>query len=330
MTAERTGADEPGTAGPVATAIVVTYHSEAHITDCLTALRSAGLAVRVVDNASTDGTARLLATRFPTVARTVNTNNIGFAAAVNQALPTVDTDIVLLVNPDCVVPPATARALIALLQARPDVGIAGPRLVGTDGRVAISAHPFESLTSVLASRFGGSLMPVGVRRLLSGGTRRRTYDVCRNPGPPVPVDWVSGACMAIRTGLLEQLGGLDEGYFMYYEDEELCWQAGRLGARVYYVPEVEAIHVIGASSRDPSWIWPHLYRSMLRFFARHRRRTYPLVRAAVLLRALLGIGFAVARRRGQHPARGRAWWQVARIALTATADTMRRDGRCTF
>jgi N-acetylglucosaminyl-diphospho-decaprenol L-rhamnosyltransferase len=330
MRTERTEHGEPGASGPEATAIVVTHQSEAHIADCLTALRGAGLAVQVVDNASTDGTARLLATRFPTVPRTLNVTNIGFSAAVNQALATVDSDIVLLVNPDCVLPAGTARALLALVRARPDVGIAGPRLVGANGRVAISAHPFESLTTVLTSRFGGSLMPVGLRRLLSGRTRRQSYDACRNPGPPVPVDWVSGACMAVRTGLLKQLGGLDEGYFMYYEDEELCWQARRLGARVFYVPEVQAIHVGGASSTDPSWGWPHLYRSMLRFFARHRRRSYPLVRAAVLIRALLGIGLAVVRRREQYAAAGRAWRHVARIALSATSGTMEREGRCTF
>jgi N-acetylglucosaminyl-diphospho-decaprenol L-rhamnosyltransferase len=313
-----------------ATAIVVTHNSEAHVADCLTALRRAGLAVLVVDNASTDETARLVATRFPAVVQVVNRTNAGFAAAVNQALAAVDHGIVLLVNPDCVLPASTARALVTLLEQRPEIGVAGPRLVGADGHTAISAHPFESLASVLASRFGGSLLPEGLRRLLSGKRRRHAYDACRHPGPPTTVDWVSGACMAVRTELLRELGGLDQGYFMYYEDEELCLRAWQRGARVCYVPAVEAIHVGGASSSDPSWIWPHLYRSMLRFFARHRPHSYPAVRAAVLLRALLGLGLAFLCPAPQRAAdRARAWVRVARIAVTATADSIRGESQCT-
>lgn len=315
-----------------ATAIVVTHNSQLHIADCLSALHDAGLAVRVIDNASEDATARLVASRCPTVPQVVNDTNTGFAAAVNQALAHVDDDIVLLVNPDCMLPASTARALVAHLRTRSDIAIVGPRLIDADGRTANSAHPFESLTSVLASRFGGSLLPVGLRRLLSGKRRKQAYDACRNPhpGPPVAVDWVSGACMAARTQVLKKLGGLDEGYFMYYEDEELCMQVWKHGSQVCYMPAVHATHVGGASSNDPLWVWPHLYRSMLRFFARHRRRSYPAVRAAVLLRALLGAGLALAHPTRQHAARRtRAWARVARIALTHRARAIGGEGPCT-
>ncbi|GAA1880469.1 glycosyltransferase family 2 protein [Streptantibioticus ferralitis] len=307
--------------GPEATAIVVTYNSSAHIIACLTALRQADAAVQVVDNASCDNTADLVAAHFPEVALRINTANVGFAAAVNQALAGVRTDVVILVNPDCVLPAATAHALLCTVRAQPHVGVAGPRIVGPDGRTAISAHPFETWFSVLASRFGGSLLPTKLRWLLCGGQRRRVYDACLEPGHPTAVDWVSGACLAARTSLLRQLGGLDEGYFMFYEDEELCLQAWRQGAHVVYVPAVTATHVGGAStSDDPSRVWPHLYSSMLRFFARHRRRSYPLVRAIVLLRAVIGIGCAFARlpaHRTTALARVRAWSRVLRLAATA-------------
>jgi GT2 family glycosyltransferase len=257
-----------------------------------------------------------------------NPVNVGFATAVNQGLAGVDTDVVLLVNPDCVLPPATAQELIKTVRTRPDVGIAGPRLREPAGQVAISAHPFESLTSVFASQFGGALLPVGVRRLFSGARRRRAYDACTNPGGTVAVDWLSGACLAVRARLITEIGGLDEGYFMYYEDEELCLQAWRRGAAVVYVPAVEAIHVGGASSA-PGVTCPHLYRSMLRFFARNRRSTFPLLRLMVVLRALLGIGLAALRRMGrpgrQAGWRGRVWLEVCRIALAATPDTIGRS-----
>ncbi|MDJ0341176.1 glycosyltransferase family 2 protein [Streptomyces sp. H10-C2] len=304
-----------------ATAIVVTYNSTTHISSCLGALIDAGLAVRVVDNASSDGTAAFVAARFPEVPVISNSANVGYAAAINQALAATDTDIVLLVNPDCMVPAATARGLVHTIRSGPQVGVAGPRLVDPDGNIAISAHPFESWITVLASRFGGGLLPVPLRRLFCGTRRRSTYDACRQPGLPIAVDWLSGACMAVRTALLRQIGGLDEGYFMYYEDEELCLQVWRQGAQVLYVPAVKAIHVGGASCDDPSWIWPHLYRSLLRFFARHRPRSYPVVRATILLRAVLGVALAVARqpRAGVRAnPRVRAWAQVVQIARTAT------------
>jgi N-acetylglucosaminyl-diphospho-decaprenol L-rhamnosyltransferase len=309
-----------------ATAIVITHNSEKCIGGSLAALCRAGLTVRVVDNASIDRTVALVTKDFPGVEMIANQVNVGFAAAVNQALHGVDSDITLLVNPDCVLPETTARELVSVLRLRPEVGIVGPRLIGADGRVAISAHPFESLASVVASRFGGHLAPVALRRMLCGNRRRRTYDACRGSGTAVSVDWLSGACLAVRTCLMTDIGGLNEKYFLYYEDEELCLQARRRGKEVLYVPTVEAIHSGGgSSSEDPTSTWPHLYRSMLLFFARHRRSTFQPVRAVVLLRALIGIGLAGARlpvRPQTAAARARAWTEVTRIALTATRNRL--------
>ncbi|MEN3615609.1 glycosyltransferase family 2 protein [Plantactinospora sp. ZYX-F-223] len=318
--------------GAVATAVLVTHNSARHIAAALAPLLRAGLAVRVVDNASRDGTVALLAREFPAVEVIANARNVGFAAAVNQAIAGCDSDVVLLVNPDCVLPVGTAWTLLGYLDSHPTVGIVGPRLLDHQGRVAISAHPFEDLTSVLLSRFGGSLVPVRLRRLVSGARRRSAYDACRQPSGPASVDWLSGACLAIRRALLTELGGLDESYFMYYEDEELCLQARRRGVEVVLLPTVSATHTGGGSSADPNWIWPHLYRSMLHFFARHRRSTYQAVRFAVLLRALLGIGLAAVRlavspRSGA--ARARAWFSVARIAATTTPSAAERQPACT-
>ncbi|MFE9188239.1 glycosyltransferase family 2 protein [Micromonospora sp. NPDC007208] len=302
-----------------ATAVVVTHNSERQIVAALTALRQAQVPVRLVDNASTDGTVDLVRRRFPEVTVLASPTNSGFATAVNRAAAGVDTDVVLLVNPDCVVTPGTVAELVRVLRDRPSVGIAGPRLIDAHGRVAISAHRFESLVTVLASRFGGALVPVSLRRLLSGRQRRAAYDACVRGAQPVAVDWLSGACLAVRRELFVAVGGLDEGYFLYYEDEELCLQAARRGAEVLYVPSVTAVHTGGASSSDPAWIWPHLYRSMLRYFARHRAGTLRAVRGVVLLRALIGIGLAGARMPLQPragTARLRAWTRVGRIAVT--------------
>jgi N-acetylglucosaminyl-diphospho-decaprenol L-rhamnosyltransferase len=291
-----------------ATAIVVTHNSAGQIGQSLAALRDSGAAVRVVDNASTDRTAALVRHEHPDVWFEPNAANVGFARAVNQALRGTSGDVVLLVNPDCVTPAETVRGLVGHLREHPEVGIAGPRLVGAGGETAISAHPFESLASVLASRFGGSLLPAAVRRRLGGAPPAVG---------PVAVDWLSGACLAVRGDLLRELGGLDERYFLYYEDEELCLQVHRRGYEVVLLPQLHAVHVGGASSQ-PGTTWPHLYRSMLIFFGSHRRSSYQLVRLAVLVRAVLGLGLAQSRRilhRSGAELRFRAWREIAAIAL---------------
>lgn len=300
-----------------ATAVVVTHNSAGQIADCLAALQDAGMAIRVVDNASSDGTVRLIRRRFPAVDLVAGRENVGFARAVNRAAAGVTGEVILLVNPDCVIPPATTGALLAFLADHPSVGITGPALVGPDGRLAVSAHPFETVTSVVVSRFGGTLLPVRARRLVSGPARRRAYDSCRAGAPAATsVDWLSGACLAVRTDLFHAIGGLDEAYFLYYEDEELCLQARRRRFDVVHLPTVRASHIGGASS-ELGATWPHLYRSMLIFFGRHRPAGYPAVRLAVLVRAALGMGIGAARRvcgGRSGTARMLAWSRVARVA----------------
>ena len=316
-----------------ATAIVVTHNSARHIEASLAALCEAGLDVRVVDNASCDGTAELIMRNFPAVSVTVNATNVGFARAVNQALPEVTRETVLLVNPDAVVPPETVFGLLQHLTEHPAVGVAGPRLVDEQGQAAISAHPFETLSSVLASRFGGGLLPVSIRRRFSGAARRAAYDACLGSAGETrratSVDWLSGACLAVRTDLLRSLGGLDERYFLYYEDEELCLQARRRGADVVYLPALQAVHAGGASS-ELGATWPHLYRSMLVFFSRHRRSSFSAVRAAILVRALVGVGLAAVRTLLRDPTgthRVKAWREVTVMVAASTLRSLEMPSR---
>jgi GT2 family glycosyltransferase len=131
------------------------------------------------------------------------------------------------------------------------------------------------------------------------------------------VDWLSGACLAVRGDLLREIGGLDERYFLYYEDEELCLQVRRRGYEVVLLPQLQAMHIGGASSQ-PGTTWPHLYRSMLIFFGSHRRSSYQLLRLVVLVRALLGVGLAQSRRllrRSSAEPRFLVWRGIAAIAL---------------
>jgi GT2 family glycosyltransferase len=289
----------------MADAIVVTYRSAGSIGACLDALLDGDLHVVVVDNA---GTADVVREHFPQVELIANDENVGFPRAVNQGLARCEGDVVLLVNPDCVVPPATAGALVAYLREHADVAIVGPRLREADGSVNISAHPIATFGSMLANRarrFFPFLTP-----LLARHSRFGSYDACLHATEPTEVEMVIAACVAVRGDFLrDELGGLDEGYFMYCEDMELCLQAWQRGRRVVYLPTVEAFHEGGGSSGDRSHVWPLHARSTLRFHAKHRPRTFQLVRLALLGRAVIGLADPRGHRR-------RAWAGVARVVLT--------------
>jgi hypothetical protein len=289
----------------MADAIVVTYRSAASIGSCLDALLDAKLHIVVVDNA---GTADIVRERFPQVELIANAENAGFARAVNQGLARCKSDVVVLVNPDCVVPAATTDALIAFLGEHKDVGVVGPRLREADGTINISAHPIATFGSMLgnrARRFFPFLTP-----LLARHSRFGSYDTCLHATEATEVEMMIAACLAVRGGFLrDELGGLDEGYFMYCEDMELCLQAWKRGKRVVYLPEVEAMHEGGGSSGDRSLVWPLHTRSTLRFHAKHRPRTLQLVRLALLGRAVIGLADPRSQRR-------HAWARVAQVVLT--------------
>jgi N-acetylglucosaminyl-diphospho-decaprenol L-rhamnosyltransferase len=306
-------------------AIVVTYRSADVIGPCLSSLLEAGLDVIVVDNADT---ADVVRERFPAVSLIVNDTNRGFAAAVNQGLERSGGNIVLLVNPDCVVPPRTADALIAHLRAHPDVAVAGPRLRGPDGRLAVSAHPFPTFTTLLASALfprAQSTLPRVFTRLLARLPGWSSYGASLHATEPADVPWLTGACLAVRGPFLrDELGGLDEGYFMYYEDMELCLQAWNRGQRVVYLPDVEAQHVGGASTGHRGEMGVIHTRSTLRFHARNRPQTYELVRLVLLLRALIGLAAAVGHDLRRSDARRRsAWLDVIRLTMAASKHTLR-------
>jgi N-acetylglucosaminyl-diphospho-decaprenol L-rhamnosyltransferase len=306
-------------------AIVVTYRSAELIDACLGPLIEAGLHVILVDN---EGTAEAVHERFPVVELIANDDNRGFPAAVNQGLERSHGDVVLLVNPDCVVPPATSAALVAHLRGHPDVAVVGPRLREPDGTAAISAHPTPTFATLLVSTlfpFGRRKLPRALTRLLARRRRWASYDASLHASAPIDVPWLTGACLAVRGAFLrDELGGLDEGYFMYYEDIELCLEATERGHRVVYLPSVEARHVAFGSSADESQVWPIRARSALRFHARHRPRTFQLVRVALLLRAMAGVVLGVLRSgRDRRRRRTRAWLGVASVALTASKRTRR-------
>ena len=257
--------------------VIVTYRSAALTLDCLRSLQSERrhpayqLKVVVVDNASGD---------YPAIAEAIARegwgswvslveasrnggfaygNNVGFAHAMRLWNP----DYLHMLNPDTRVKPGAVGALLAFLEHHPAVGIAGSSFENGDGSDWPIAFRFPSLLSEVES----GLRLGAVSRLL----RRWVVPCVMEPRAQL-IDWCAGASMMLRRSMLERIGGLDERFFLYYEETEFCWRARQAGFQTWYVPASRVIHIAGQSTgltergAAPKRLPDYLYESRRRYF----------------------------------------------------------------
>ncbi|MDW7981529.1 MAG: glycosyltransferase [Thermomicrobium sp.] len=232
--------------------VIVTYRSREHVSGCLDAVRASLEAsdltgeVIVVDNGSPDGTAALVAERYPWVRLVANETNRGFAAAANQGLRLAHGRSVVLLNPDARPVGDALGRLVRFLASHPTVGAVGPRLRYPDGRTQPSRRRFPT---VLTGLVESTLVQEYWR---DNAILRRYYVADRSDEEVQEVDWLVGACVAIRREALVTVGLLDERFFLYSEEVEWFWRLRRAGWRAAYVPDAEVVHVEGASSEPES------------------------------------------------------------------------------
>ena len=288
--------------------IVVNYRTATLTIDCLRALSAqvaevGGSRVVVVDNNSGDGSVEKLTIAIEQEgwlewASVISLDrNGGFAfgnnAGIGAAFSSPDrVDYVMLLNPDTVVRPGAIKALVAFMNSHPAVGIAGSLLENAEGGVECSAHRKHSPLSELDSGARLGLLS----RLLS------RYSVSPPPRSQAhPCDWVSGASMIVRRAVLEQIGLIDEGYFLYFEEADFCWRAKDAGWDIWYVPESRVMHLEGASTgiranaKRRARYW---YDSRRRFFVKHygviglatADILWTFGRTTLLFRRLFGLG----------------------------------------
>ena len=263
------------------TIVIVTYNSAAHVGTCLesipAAARTTAHEVIVVDNASADGTAALVRERWPQVRVIDAGGNLGFARGNNLGIRATASELVLLLNPDTVSGEGALDRLVAVLDAMPAVAVAGPRIVDDSGRAELSygamIGPLAELRQKLITHGHARRWP-----LIAGRVERAS----RQASFP---DWVSGACLLIRRSDLDAAGLLDERYFLYTEDADLCAAVRAQGRLVRYSPEAEVMHVRGASrASSPGWGEQAYRRSQLAFYRKHHPGWAPVLALYLMVR----------------------------------------------
>lgn len=267
--------------------VVVSYNTAALLPSCLEPLRRCALPLEivVVDNASPQGSPDFIREQLPEATLINLSCNLGFAGGTNVGLnyllgwPQTADDLpplpertgpppnyVLLLNPDTVASNGAAEALAAFLDAHPRVGMVGPRLLNQDGTLQPAAFRFPTVMMTLLDVFPpGEVLP---GRLYNSWQHGRYPQEAGNE--PFPIDHPLGACMLVRREVIEQVGVLDEGYFMYAEEVDWCKRIRGAGWAIWQEPRARVTHIGGASTsqfRGPMLV--ALYESRLHYLRRH-------------------------------------------------------------
>ncbi len=264
--------------------IVVNWNTCEELRACLRSLfahppPNAELEIIVVDNASADGSAAMAAREFPEARVIANRVNRGYAAGNNQGLRQAAGDWLLLLNPDVVVHRETLTEAVTFMQAHPDAGALGGRLVGPDGQTQASVRGFPDPGPVLWEASG--LAKRFPRHF--GAYRQRAFDYSQE----AEVDQPMGSFLLLRRSAWEQTGELDPQFPIFFNDVDWCFRAKReQDWKIFYAPQVVATHIGGSSTRQvrPQMI-VESHRSLLRFYAKHFR-ALPTIVTIVITQAV--------------------------------------------
>lgn len=288
----------PSGSPPVLGVVIVSYNTCALLHDCLQSLYTCTLPLHpvVIDNHSADASVPMVRATFPEVQVHVLERNRGFAAATNVGLRWLTApgspspDYLLLLNPDTVVHAEAVEHLVAFLQSHPRVGLVGPRLLNPDGSVQPAAFRFPTLMMSLLDVFPpGEVLPG--RWYGSWWHGRYPQEQAGHTPAPFPIDHPLGACMLVRRPVVEQVGWLDERYFMYSEEIDWCWRIRRAGWAIWQVPAAQVTHIGGGAARQfRGRMFVELHRSRLQFFRQHYGtaflRLHRLITAAGMVRSM--------------------------------------------
>ena len=233
--------------------VTVTHHSAGVIESCIRSVAAAARVI-VVDNASDDDTREIVSRTLPSVVLVHNRIGRGFGNGCNQGLERIETEFALLLGPDSTIDDRSLTLLVAAADAWPQAGMLGPAIIAANGHVELSHD-------------------LGLFERMGAGKRR---DAHLTPEGPLSAGHISGAVLLVRMTALRQVGSFDPEIFLYYEDDDLCLRMRAAGWSLVLVPEAQATHLGGGSTRPSVWhrwekFW-HLAWSRLHIEAKYRGR----------------------------------------------------------
>jgi len=290
---------------PRVSIIIVNYNSGGLLAEAVAraARSTVPVEIFVADNGSSDDSVALLRQAMGGAANLhiiENRANLGFAAGNNVALPQTGGEYLLFLNPDCLVEPDTLERMLAAVESRPDVGMAGCLIRNEDGSEQTGCRrriptPWQALMRV-----------VNLSRFFPSHPQFQDFNLTGTPLPTQATDMeaISGAFMLVKRSALERVGPLDTGYFLHCEDLDWCLRFTQAGYRILFVPDVVVTHVKGTCSAGrPVFVEWHKHKGMVRFYRKFFRDRYPapllwLVYWAVWTRFLAKAAWLALRRRG--------------------------------
>lgn len=302
------------------TVVIVSWNVRELLRSCLQSIVAVPsklqLQIVVIDNASNDGSVEMVRAEYPQVQVIANARNRGFSAANNQGLEVSQGRYLLLLNPDTEVVDDALPVMVEYMDLHPQVGAVGPELRFPDGTLQPSRRRFPSLATALVES-------TVVQECWPDNRIVRRYYMSDTPADAVqPVDWVVGACLMVRRGAYEQVGGLDDGYFMYSEEMDWCRRIKGAGWEIFYLPTATILHHEGKSSEQ---VVParhiHFQSSKVRYFHKfHGAFQGELVRGFLLATYVYqlvreGGKWLLGSKRPLRAERVRAYWQVLRSGL---------------
>ena len=249
--------------------VIVNYNVKNLLKKCLESIfkyeKDIEFEVIVVDNNSNDHSQGMLKRDFPQVKLIENKRNLGFSRGCNQGIKQSQGRYILLLNPDTELTPGGFKKMIDFMDSKSEAGICGPKMMDQEGNLHLSCRSFPSyLTAISSSQ--SILNRIFPQNLLSQKylLKEKDHSQIRE------VDWVSGSCLLAKKEMLEKVGLLDERFYMYVEDVDLCYRAKMAGFSVFYFPLVAVIHHIGKSTQKKkfSMLVEH-HKSMYYFYRKH-------------------------------------------------------------
>lgn len=275
---------------PTLSVIVVNWNTRDLLRQCLDSVfnetRRTNFEVIVVDNASTDGSAQMVKEHFPKARLWENPANLGFAKAVNQGLQLAQGEILTLLNSDAYIVEGALDKVVGFMGEYPEVAVVGCKVLNTDRSWQRSAFLFPTMLDILfESLFLVRLFP------RSGLFNRRGLGSFDGKSPK-EVDWVAGACLTIRREIVEEVGMMDEDFFMYAEESDWCHRIKKHGYKILFYPHAEIVHLgRGSINQALADLLPRAFKGRFRYFEKHRGLWYA---RAVKLITILGMLLRIA------------------------------------